>query len=244
MTALAIEEHGTRASYAAGCECETCKAAEAAYRAQRRREPPARVAIGQVQKRLEDLLEAGYSQEAIAERSGVGQATLSRILNGRVRRCSIETRRAILGMVLAPSTNDISVVPDEEVPPPDADPLAGLMAQLRGRDISWKADADCARLAMRVTRRLDWFFPIRGDQLAAALKICGPCPVWRECLQFALDTSETEGVWGRSSAAARRKIGHHSITIDELADAGMADDPDLAIGDAISRVLEARQAVA
>lgn len=233
-------ECGTWAAYGAGCRCSECQDAAARYIAQWRREPPARVPVGQVQKRIVELMEAGYSQEEIAQRSGVSQATLSRIVNGRVKRCSIETRRAILGMALEPSTNNISVVLDEDVPPPDTDPLAGLIGALRGLDLSWKADAACARLVMRVQRRQDWFFPNRGDQLAKAIAVCARCPVWRECLGFALATCETEGVWGRAAASHRRKIAHHEITVDELGAAGMDDDPDLSITEAIERVLAAR----
>lgn len=252
MTALAAVldhdpgagEPGDRGAYVAGCRCALCTAAEAAYRAQYRREPPARVAIGQVQKRVEELIEAGYSQEQIARRARLSQSTLSRIVSGRVKRCSVETRRAILGMALDPSTNDISVIPDEEIPPPAGDPIAGLLAELRGLDLSWKDDAQCARLAMRVQRRQDWFFSLRGDKIDRALAICGSCPVWRDCLSFALATFEAEGVWGRTAGSHRRKIHHDAITVDELADAGMADDPDLRVDDAIARVLAARETAA
>ncbi|HEY1704209.1 MAG TPA: WhiB family transcriptional regulator [Trebonia sp.] len=52
------------------------------------------------------------------------------------------------------------------------------------------------------------FFPASAaGQAERAKKICAGCPVRRECLQFALATRQSDGVWGglELTAAERRK---------------------------------------
>ncbi|WP_172653034.1 WhiB family transcriptional regulator [Rhodococcus opacus] len=39
----------------------------------------------------------------------------------------------------------------------------------------------------------------------AARRMCGLCPVRRDCLQYALDYSEQHGIWGGLDAIERRK---------------------------------------
>jgi WhiB family redox-sensing transcriptional regulator len=55
----------------------------------------------------------------------------------------------------------------------------------------------------------DLFFPISETgpglrQIAAAKEICAHCPVTAECLEWAVRTSQPDGVWGGRSAAERR----------------------------------------
>lgn len=55
------------------------------------------------------------------------------------------------------------------------------------------------------------FFPeYRGAQTYynQARKVCAVCPVWKECLRYALDTPELEGMWGGLSIVERRKVRH------------------------------------
>jgi WhiB family redox-sensing transcriptional regulator len=45
------------------------------------------------------------------------------------------------------------------------------------------------------------FFPVpvgtaARAQVITALRICGRCPVREECLEFAMRTGETHGIWG------------------------------------------------
>jgi len=64
------------------------------------------------------------------------------------------------------------------------------------------------------------FFPVSGTgasapQIAQARRICGRCPVRRECLDFAMSSGEMHGIWGgtnpedrtrtRRAEAARRR---------------------------------------
>jgi WhiB family redox-sensing transcriptional regulator len=54
----------------------------------------------------------------------------------------------------------------------------------------------------------DLFFPISAAgkgaaQIARARHVCAGCLVRRECLDFALATGETEGIWGGTTPAER-----------------------------------------
>jgi WhiB family transcriptional regulator, redox-sensing transcriptional regulator len=70
----------------------------------------------------------------------------------------------------------------------------------------WQAHAACAELPT------DDFFPVGStgpalDRIAAAKAICAICPVVKECLEYALDTGQTDGIWGGMSEEERRS--HH-----------------------------------
>lgn len=55
----------------------------------------------------------------------------------------------------------------------------------------------------------------KQKKIAAAKKICGPCPVKNDCLEHALNTPENYGVWGglseeeREILIRRRGIKHN-----------------------------------
>ena len=54
----------------------------------------------------------------------------------------------------------------------------------------------------------DLFFPISAagkgaEQIARAQRVCAGCQVRRECLDFALATGETEGIWGGTTPDER-----------------------------------------
>lgn len=51
----------------------------------------------------------------------------------------------------------------------------------------------------------DVFFTVDTASIAYAKTVCQPCPVRRECLDYALDTDQ-RGVWGATSDADRRAI--------------------------------------
>jgi WhiB family redox-sensing transcriptional regulator len=56
------------------------------------------------------------------------------------------------------------------------------------------------------------FFPVSAlgsalRQVAEAKAVCSPCPVWQECLTFALATRQAHGVWGGMSEQGRRLMG-------------------------------------
>jgi WhiB family redox-sensing transcriptional regulator len=69
----------------------------------------------------------------------------------------------------------------------------------------WRDDAACAQTDP------DLFFPT-GDNMTAraqaqqAKGICAGCPVRRECLAWALETRQDQGVWGGMTEAERYAI--------------------------------------
>jgi WhiB family redox-sensing transcriptional regulator len=70
-------------------------------------------------------------------------------------------------------------------------------------DVSWRADAACSGVDS------DIFFPAAEDDVAAATQakaICVECPVREACLQYALTTNQTAGVWGGLDAGDRRRL--------------------------------------
>lgn len=55
------------------------------------------------------------------------------------------------------------------------------------------------------------FFPVGTtgaalDQIAAAKSVCVQCAARAECLEFALETNQDNGVWGGLSEEERRQI--------------------------------------
>lgn len=54
----------------------------------------------------------------------------------------------------------------------------------------------------------DTFYPPRGDNVGVqrAKKVCADCPVQAECLAYAFDTRQADGVWGGYSAQERRQL--------------------------------------
>ena len=57
---------------------------------------------------------------------------------------------------------------------------------------NWRTLAACAGLDPAL------FFAERGDTLTVrnARAVCAACPVAAECLEYALDNDETQGMWG------------------------------------------------
>lgn len=51
-------------------------------------------------------------------------------------------------------------------------------------------------------------YPPRGNYgaLRQALDMCASCPVTSQCLDFALEFDETEGIWGGTSGRQRRDL--------------------------------------
>lgn len=69
--------------------------------------------------------------------------------------------------------------------------------------MTWQEDANCRGMPPTL------FFPPRGDTLGVirAKAICTGCPVTAECLQYANDHYEGDGVWGGLAAGERRRGG-------------------------------------
>lgn len=52
----------------------------------------------------------------------------------------------------------------------------------------------------------EMFFPSDSVGVDRAKRVCEPCPVINECLEFALENREDHGVWGGTSERERRRI--------------------------------------
>lgn len=50
------------------------------------------------------------------------------------------------------------------------------------------------------------FFPSAGSGVVAAQRVCAGCPVREECLEYALVTEITHGVWGGASDRQRQRL--------------------------------------
>ncbi|HVA10240.1 MAG TPA: WhiB family transcriptional regulator [Acidimicrobiales bacterium] len=64
----------------------------------------------------------------------------------------------------------------------------------------WMARGKCKEFAP------DIFFPSDGMGVLVAQKICGECPVSKDCLEYALANHIDHGVWGGCSERERRRI--------------------------------------
>jgi len=75
-------------------------------------------------------------------------------------------------------------------------------------DLMWEPDEDWRKDAACVGTDNDLFFPIGdSEELATAAKaVCEQCPVREACLQYALATNQTEGVWGGLTGPERRRL--------------------------------------
>ncbi len=52
----------------------------------------------------------------------------------------------------------------------------------------------------------DLFFPVRGGPVKQAKAVCAGCQVRAECLEFAVRTNQTVGIWGGTSYRERRRL--------------------------------------
>lgn len=67
----------------------------------------------------------------------------------------------------------------------------------------WREAAACIDAPADVT-----FFPDKEDLtgIVKAKAICATCPVADECLTWAIETNQSEGIWGGHTAKERRKL--------------------------------------
>jgi WhiB family transcriptional regulator, redox-sensing transcriptional regulator len=93
--------------------------------------------------------------------------------------------------------------------------------------MAWRAAGACR------TVDPDLFFPATATtgsarQVSRALRICAGCPVRQECLEFAIQTRESHGIWGgttpeersrarRNRAASRRRRARREAARGEQA---------------------------
>ncbi len=67
-------------------------------------------------------------------------------------------------------------------------------------DVRWREDAACRGVDT------DVFFPATDEEAEEAKAICASCPVREECLEFALQTRQEDGVWGGLTETERRRL--------------------------------------
>lgn len=67
----------------------------------------------------------------------------------------------------------------------------------------WREGAACLSVGPDVS-----FFPDPEDVggIATAKAVCATCPVASECLTWAIETNQSEGVWGGHTARERKAI--------------------------------------
>ena len=66
-------------------------------------------------------------------------------------------------------------------------------------DAKWMDEALCAQTDPEV------FFPERGGPNREAKKVCAMCHVGTDCLNWAIEHNESEGIWGGMSAKERAR---------------------------------------
>lgn len=64
----------------------------------------------------------------------------------------------------------------------------------------WQSRAACLGMDPGI------FFPVTDAEADEVKAICARCPVAEECLEFALDTRQHDGVWGGLTEAERRRL--------------------------------------
>lgn len=66
----------------------------------------------------------------------------------------------------------------------------------------WRTEAACAEVP-----DVD-FFPVNDDlgEMTRALAVCAECPVREECLAFAIETNQSDGIWGGTTPGERSKL--------------------------------------
>jgi WhiB family redox-sensing transcriptional regulator len=67
--------------------------------------------------------------------------------------------------------------------------------------LPWMDEALCAQTDP------DMFFPEKGGSARSAKRVCASCDVREQCLDYALATGQTEGVWGGLTPRQRRATG-------------------------------------
>ena len=66
-------------------------------------------------------------------------------------------------------------------------------------DAKWASDALCAQTDPNA------FFPKKGGSHTEAKNVCERCPVRPDCLDWAIEHDETDGVWGGMGPAERAR---------------------------------------
>lgn len=68
------------------------------------------------------------------------------------------------------------------------------------RNMTWREDAACRDEDTAI------FFPSNDAEAALAAAFCASCPVREQCLEFALETRQIDGIWGGLTEPERRRV--------------------------------------
>ena len=63
----------------------------------------------------------------------------------------------------------------------------------------WRDQAECRDLDVNL------FFPVSEEDEAPAKDVCAVCPVREECLDWAIATRQSDGIWGGLNETERRR---------------------------------------
>lgn len=163
--------HGTdahpRTESVPGCVCVRCEDARRHNRRTyklRQRGYSQRVPVAPVQRHLLALYEAGWNGERVAEVSGVSQATISEVLNGRRESVRRSTAEALLAVKAADKPHDVMV------------PALGSVRRLQAlAAIGWTMRDICTRAGIqhRYGADLIWskYPTMHADRAAAITKV-------------------------------------------------------------------------
>ena len=61
-------------------------------------------------------------------------------------------------------------------------------------DLNWQDDSECAKRGNQ--DKVEFFFSGKRAEQAEAKKMCGVCPVRRDCAKWALEERQVWGIWG------------------------------------------------
>jgi len=67
----------------------------------------------------------------------------------------------------------------------------------------------------------DLWFPVESDGGADAVAICSACPVRIDCLGWAIDHNEREGIWGGVSARRRKRMRGAALAAGRAVGSGL-----------------------
>ncbi|MBC7459142.1 WhiB family transcriptional regulator [Candidatus Saccharibacteria bacterium] len=68
----------------------------------------------------------------------------------------------------------------------------------------WRSKAECRKVDPELFFPIGETSPIDKQQVKDALAVCAMCQVTEQCLDYALTTNQTDGVWGGLSGKQRR----------------------------------------
>jgi WhiB family transcriptional regulator, redox-sensing transcriptional regulator len=78
--------------------------------------------------------------------------------------------------------------------------LETIPAQPDPARTDWQADAACRGADNAV------FFPVAEADSGPAKAICATCPVAEQCLEYAIETRQPDGVWGGLTGTERHRL--------------------------------------